>query len=183
MEYKTPFRHLMSLAGIDKIILGLGDISKTGYACGLVPPQALYLTGGLGCAVAIGLGLALGSPDRRIMVVEGDGSLLHSLSSLLTLKAYSPPNITVLILENRIYGSTGNHPLVPLERGVDLLNILYALGFTQASRCRDAEELWDELVKPSDIEPRVIIATVTGKGSASQRIPNSTILASFELMK
>src|SRR3970040_1385616 len=72
-----------------------------------------FLAFGMGHASDFGLGLALARPERRVIVLKGDGGLLMSLGSLVTLGRYGPPNLLVLLLENRSYELTGGQELSP----------------------------------------------------------------------
>ena len=58
-----------------------------------------------------GLGLALGRPDRRVIVLQGDGSLLMNLGSLVTIAAAAPRNLVHLVCQNGTYEANGGHPL------------------------------------------------------------------------
>ena len=70
-----------------------------------------FLAFGMGHASDFGLGLALARPERRTIVLKGDGGLLMSLGSLVTIGQYGPENLTILLLENRSYELTGGQPL------------------------------------------------------------------------
>ena len=70
-----------------------------------------FLAFGMGHASDFGLGLALARPERRTIVFKGDGGLLMSLGSLVTLGRYGPENLIVILLENRKYEMTGGQPL------------------------------------------------------------------------
>jgi phosphonopyruvate decarboxylase len=72
-----------------------------------------FLAFGMGHAGDFGLGLAIARPERKTIVLKGDGGLLMSLGSLATWAAYAPGNLLVLLLENRSYELTGNQPLSP----------------------------------------------------------------------
>lgn len=72
-----------------------------------------FLAFGMGHASDFGLGLALARPERKTIVLKGDGGLLMSLGSLVTLGRYGPPNLLVLLMENRAYEITGGQELAP----------------------------------------------------------------------
>lgn len=88
-----------------------------------------FLAFGMGHASDFGLGLALARPERKTIVLKGDGGLLMSLGSLVTLGRYAPPNLLVLLLENRSYEMTGGQPLAPdvdfatLARGAGIAKV------------------------------------------------------------
>ncbi|TFF95935.1 hypothetical protein EU546_02400 [Candidatus Thorarchaeota archaeon] len=61
----------------------------------------------MGLPVSVGLGLALARPERRVLVILGDGNLLMGLSSLTTASSVRPENLRILILDNNSYATTG----------------------------------------------------------------------------
>ena len=69
--------------------------------------QAFTLSGAMGAAVAIGLGLALAQPERKVMVVTGDGDLLMNVGTLATAGVLNPPNLPIICVDNEHYGETG----------------------------------------------------------------------------
>ena len=84
-----------------------------------------FLAFGMGHAADFGLGLALSRPERKTIVLKGDGGLLMSLGSLTTIGRYGPPNFLVLLLENRSYEMTGGQDL---PAGVDFEALARASG-------------------------------------------------------
>lgn len=70
-----------------------------------------FLAFGMGHAADFGLGLAIARPERRTIVWKGDGGLLMSLGSLVTIAESGPDNLVVILLENRSYEMTGGQPL------------------------------------------------------------------------
>ena len=69
--------------------------------------QAFTLSGAMGAAAAMGLGLALAEPERKVMVVTGDGESLMNVVTLATVGVLNPPNISIICDENEHYGETG----------------------------------------------------------------------------
>jgi thiamine pyrophosphate-dependent acetolactate synthase large subunit-like protein len=84
-----------------------------------------FLAFGMGHASDFGLGLALARPERKTIVLKGDGGLLMSLGSLVTLGRHGPENLVVLLLENRSYEMTGGQPL---PAGPDFVALAQAAG-------------------------------------------------------
>lgn len=82
-------------------------------------PAAFTLSGAMGAAVMMGLGLALAQPNRKVMVVTGDGELLMNVGALATVGVLNPPNLSIICVDNEHYGETGwqeSHT----GRGVDI---------------------------------------------------------------
>jgi len=65
----------------------------------------------MGKASSVALGIALAQPDRKVLVLDGDGALLMNLGSLVTIAHMAPPNFTHFLFDNRVYRCTGGQPL------------------------------------------------------------------------
>ena len=76
------------------------------------PSPLNYLShGAMGLASSHGLGLALGRPDKRVIVLDGDGSLLMNLGTLVTIGAAAPKNLVHFVCRNGTYEANGGHPI------------------------------------------------------------------------
>lgn len=97
-------------------------------------PEHLYQVGSMGCASAMGLGLALNT-ERPVVVVDGDGAALMKLGNLATIGAQAPRNLTHLVLDNGVHDSTGGQPTV--SDGVDLAAAALACGYVHGHSVDD----------------------------------------------
>ena len=70
-------------------------------------PSNFYMVGSMGCASSLGLGIALARPDRRVIVVDGDGALIMRLGALTTIGVCRPANLVHVVLDNGLHESTG----------------------------------------------------------------------------
>ena len=86
-----------------------------------------YMIGSMGLASSIGLGLALAKPYKDVVVIDGDGSLLMNMGSLVTVFANNPSNLTWIVIDNGAYGSTGNQDTYAQK--IDLVDIAKTVGF------------------------------------------------------
>jgi thiamine pyrophosphate-dependent acetolactate synthase large subunit-like protein len=97
---------LLAKRGDAVVIGGLGastyDIAAAGDH-----ERNLYLWGAMGGAVMIGLGVALAKPDLPVVVITGDGEMLMGMGSLATVALQKPANLTIVVLDNEVYGETG----------------------------------------------------------------------------
>ena len=70
----------------------------------------LPLFGCMGKASSLGLGIALGSPDRQVLVLDGEGSLLMNLGALVTVASQAPTNFVHFLFDNAAYDTSGGQP-------------------------------------------------------------------------
>lgn len=98
----------------------------------LNPRDLNYVSvGAMGQASSHGLGLALANPDRRVIVLDGDGSLLMNLGSLVTIANAAVTNLYHLVFANRVYEVNGAHPLPGSDR-VDFEGFARSAGYAGA---------------------------------------------------
>ena len=107
LERRAVISTLLADRPVDLLVVpGLGsttwDLASLGDDA-----RNFYLWGAMGGAAMIGLGLALARPDRRVVVVTGDGEMLMGIGSLGTIGAKRPRNLAVVVLDNGHYGETG----------------------------------------------------------------------------
>jgi sulfopyruvate decarboxylase subunit beta len=95
-------------------------------------PENFYMLGSMGLASSIGLGLALARLERKVMVLDGDGSVLMNLGTLATIAHHAPENYQLVILDNCCYGSTGSQPTCT-HLGTDLFALAKAAGVKNVS--------------------------------------------------
>src|SRR5262249_2921798 len=96
------------------------------------------MAGAMGGASMIGLGLALARPDKRVLVVTGDGELLMNVGALATIAVLNPPNLAIICVDNSHYGETG-YQKSHTSLGVDLEKIAVGSGI-KATRMISSEE-------------------------------------------
>jgi sulfopyruvate decarboxylase subunit beta len=92
----------------------------------------------MGSASSLGLGIALGAPQKKVIVLDGDGSLLMQLGSLVTIGAQAPKNFFHIVFSNGHYESSGNQPIPGL--GVfSFVALAKAAGYAGAERFSEVE--------------------------------------------
>src|SRR5713226_9640150 len=89
------------------LIAGLGGSARDVGAVTGDGAHVYSLGGAMGAAAMMGLGLALARPDKRVLVVTGDGELLMSVGALATIAVINPPNLAIICVDNGHYGETG----------------------------------------------------------------------------
>jgi thiamine pyrophosphate-dependent acetolactate synthase large subunit-like protein len=129
-----------------KTIAGkVGDALVVGSAGGatvewyhLHPSEGNFRARTLGSASSIGLGIALGLPHRKVIVLDGDGSLLMNLCGLPTAAWMAPRNLIHIVFDNAVYESSGSSPTATSGR-TDLVAVAKAAGFPRAQWATDVE--------------------------------------------
>jgi phosphonopyruvate decarboxylase len=122
----------------DVIVATTGYTGRELYACDDRPGQ-VYIVGSMGCASSFGLGLAAAQPNRRIIVIDGDGAALMRLGALCTLGYERPPNLVHVLLDNGIHESTGGQMTV--SRSVNFCSIASASGYPRAVSVSSPDEM------------------------------------------
>lgn len=91
------------------IISSTGIISREIYSV-KDRPENFYVMGSLGSSLGIGIGLAMNKPDRKVIVIAGDGDILMSLGTLVLMNKLKLKNLELIIIDNNCYLSTGGQP-------------------------------------------------------------------------
>jgi len=91
-------------------------------------PLNYIAVGAMGLATSHALGLALGRPDKRVIVLDGDGSLLMNLGGLVTVAEAAPANFVHLVAENGAYEANGGHPIPGRDR-ISFAGLASAAGY------------------------------------------------------
>jgi sulfopyruvate decarboxylase subunit beta len=97
-----------------------------------------YLQHGMGLASSVGLGIALSRPELRVVVFDGDGSVLMNLGGLSTLARYRPPNLVHVIFDNESLLSVGGFPTAT-STGTNLAEVARAAGVPRSTLVRDLD--------------------------------------------
>jgi thiamine pyrophosphate-dependent acetolactate synthase large subunit-like protein len=154
----TPMTHSVlaqpsTLARRDAVAALLGNREDTLVVSGLGSPtydvhavgdrdDNYYLWGAMGGAALVGLGLAQAQPDKRILVITGDGEQLMAFGSLATVVAAKPRNLDIVVLDNHHYGETGMQTS-HTGHGIDFDKVAAACGFASTRTVRTLEEVED----------------------------------------
>ncbi len=137
LDRRAAIRVLLDKRDDLLLVTGLGSTSWDAASLG-DDPRNFYLWGAMGSAAMIGLGLALARPERRVLVVTGDGEMLMGLGSLATIGARRPPNLAIAVFDNGHYAETGMQAS-HTEEAVELTAVARACGI------RETFDIGDEL--------------------------------------
>ena len=127
-------------------------------------PNFFYLQHAMGLASSTGLGLALCLPGQKVVVFDGDGSLLMNLGSLSTMARYRPRNLLHVVFDNESLLSVGGFPTAT-STGTDLEGIARAAGIPRALTVQDCDSFKSAVVEALHGEElTTIITKVEAKG-------------------
>ncbi len=139
LDRRELCRAVLADRGDMLVIAGLGapawDITAVGDCA-----ENLPLWGGMGGAAMMGLGLALAQPNRRVLVITGDGEMLMGLGALATIAVSRPPNLSILVQDNEHYGETGMQETAT-KHGVDLVGMARAAGIPRTMLVTKPDEV------------------------------------------
>lgn len=138
MPSKMPLADCLQVlhsARTDEVVVSVMGAAREWMKFTPHPLDFVYVPSSMGQATAWGLGLALAQPQRKIVVCNGDGSLLMNLGSLISITAQAPPNLILLTFDNGVYEVTGAQPTpgaAPIrnaQRAIDYCDIARSCGF------------------------------------------------------
>jgi sulfopyruvate decarboxylase subunit beta len=132
------------------------------------PLDFAYIPSAMGQATSLGLGLALAQPDRGVIVVNGDGSMLMNLGSLVTL-ANHPANIYVLILDNGLYEVTGGQPTAGAGH-TDFAGLARSSGIQRVYQFEDLQA-WQAGAAEALAGPGPVVIWLKVQGRLGQKTP------------
>ena len=103
------------------------------------PQRDLPVSGAMGKASSVALGLALAQPGVKVILFDGDGSLLMNLGALIAIASKAPGNLYHFVMENGVYATTGGQP-IPGQGRISLAKLALAAGYPAAYEFDDLEE-------------------------------------------
>lgn len=149
MKREEALRCLLALTGNDLIVSTTGKTSREVFELRVErnEPQRDFLTvGAMGHTASIALGVALGNPQKRVICVDGDGSVLMHLGALPIIGSQQPKNLFHVLLNNAAHESVGGQPTVADQ--VDFAAISQASGYQGYAKASNEDELkqaWQQL--------------------------------------
>jgi thiamine pyrophosphate-dependent acetolactate synthase large subunit-like protein len=168
MDRRVAVKKLLDARDGALVVTGLGSPSYDVHAAG-DRDDNYYLWGAMGGAALIGLGLAQAQPQKRVMVITGDGEQLMAFGSLATISVAGPKNLDLIVLDNQHFGETGMQSS-HTGKGIAFDKVAAACGFAETRELRSPEEveaLCDQLRRPAE-GPRLFVLKI-----AAENLPRS----------
>ena len=158
-RYEAIETILRYVSADDLVLSTTGMISREVFAT-RDRPGNFYMIGSMGLLSSLGLGLALLDTQRRVFVLEGDGSALMSLGALPLIVAERAGNLVHIVLDNEAYESTGAQPSISSK--VDLGVVAQSCGYPRMARVDGTEELDQALLECAPGEGPFLILVKVG---------------------
>ncbi len=127
----------------DSVIIATMNANNVRFGLPTVTTQEkldMPVSGAMGKASNVGLGLALAQPSRKVIVLDGDGSLLMNLGAMVTLANKTPQNLCHMVFDNGVYAVTGGQP-VPGSGRADWEGMAKAAGYAATFSFDNLEDL------------------------------------------
>jgi phosphonopyruvate decarboxylase len=128
----------------DQVVVTTMSTAKEWPAVSAREDLDLPLLNCMGKASSMGLGVALGAPDRQVLVLDGDGSLLMNLGALVTIGAEAPSNLVHFVFDNSAYDTSGGQP-TPGAGRADLAGVALSAGYRAGHTFSDARAFREQL--------------------------------------
>ena len=141
LDRREAMRVLLDRRGDMLLVTGLGSTTWDAAAVG-DDARNFYLWGAMGAAAMVGLGLAIAQPERRVLVVTGDGEMLMGLGALATIGVQRPPNLALAVFDNARYAETGMQAS-HTDYGVSLCGVARSCGIAGVHDISDRQALAD----------------------------------------
>ena len=145
----------------EAVIGGIGNANFDLWSSGQ-RPQNFYMLGSMGLAIPIALGVAIAQPQRHVVALEGDGSLLMQLGCLATVAMRAPTNLTTVVWDNGIYQITGGQPTASAS-AADLVAIARGAGIAKSAWAADEEDFERLFAQALKGGPSLIAARIDDK--------------------
>jgi sulfopyruvate decarboxylase subunit beta len=145
------------------IVTNMGAVAAELYSLGH-KKNFFYLEHSMGLASSVGLGLALSKPRIKIIVFDGDGSVLMNLGTFSTIARYNPKNLTHVIFDNESLLSVGGFPTAT-STGTNLKDIAISSGIKNAYETNDIDEFESLFKQNTNLNnASVLVSKVEAKG-------------------
>jgi phosphonopyruvate decarboxylase len=142
------------------------------YATGAAPEMHFDNRGCMGGAAPTALGIALAQPNRRVMIVDGDGSLLMQLGVLATIAGAAPKNFYHIVVVNGVYETSGFQP-TPSAGQLDFAQMALGAGYKKGYTIDDIAVLRERLPAIMNEEGPVMIALKVEQATERREVPQT----------
>lgn len=170
-------RLVQRLTHDEAVIAGIGNANFDLFAAGH-RPQNFYMLGSMGLTCSIALGVALAQPQRGVIALEGDGSILMALGCLATIGNLKPRNLTLVIWDNGIYQITGKQAAATAA-ATDIVAVARGTGIADSTWVHD-EAHFEKLLDRSfgDGGPVLLAVKIDDQPGQGQTVRDPALIRS-----
>lgn len=175
MDRRAAVATLLKARNGALVVTGLGSPSYDVHAYA-DSDNNYYLWGAMGGAALTGLGLAQAQPDKRVMVITGDGEMLMAYGAMATISVARPKNLDIIVLDNQHFGETGMQDS-HTGMGIDLAAVALASGFadTQVLQSLDQVDALCKILNTPSSGPRLYVLKVEAKNLPRSLPPRDAV--------
>lgn len=168
MDRRAAVAKLLAARDGALVVTGLGSPTYDVHVAGDHDGN-YYLWGAMGAAALVGCGIAQAQPNKRVMVITGDGEQLMAFGSLATIAVAAPRNLDIIVLDNQHFGETGMQKS-HTGHGIDIAAVAAACGFAQTGLLRGLDEVDQlcETLREQATGPRLFVLKI-----AAENLPRS----------
>jgi len=172
MKRSECFEFLAPLIN-DQLVIGSlsGQRVEWGDRC---QHEGNLLVASMGAALGIGIGLAMVLPNRKVIVLESDGSMLLSLYNLPTVGNINPPNLAVFVFDNEVYSGTRISEPSATAGKTDLAGVARSCGIEHAMTVHDLESFKRESTKALEENVLRLVVCKVDKTTGHRQIERPT---------
>ena len=165
----------------EAVIGGIGNANFDLYAVGH-RPQNFYMLGSMGLACPIAVGVAVAQPERGVIALEGDGSILMNLGCLATIANLKPRNLTIIILDNGLYQITGRQ-MTATGGATDIVAVARGAGIAASHWVRDEAHFETLIDRRFDEGGPVLMAVKINDKPGAAQPPRDPALVRIRFMR
>lgn len=165
----------------EAVVAGIGNTNFDLFAAGH-RPQNFYMLGSMGLSCPIALGVALAQPERGVIALEGDGSILMALGCLATIANQKPRNLTVIIWDNGLYQITGKQPTAT-GGATDIVAVALGAGIAASEWVRDEAHFEKLLDRRFENGGPVLLAAKVDDAPGQAQTPRDPALIRSRFMR
>jgi sulfopyruvate decarboxylase subunit beta len=182
IERSVATKYITDHIGNDEMVVATLGNAKYDLFNAKDRPRNFYMWNSMGMACSIGLGLAMAQPEHKVIILDGDGSLLMNLSSLATEAVREPKNLIHIVWDNRVYEQTGGQPTATHFK-TDLAKVAEGAGFQHVDRVESLpafQKAFDRAMKEPG--PWFILALIEPGRAKPPRPPRSPTFIKHRFM-
>lgn len=152
MDVTCAIATLVSLRQSNQVVITNQGSAREWPKQSMHPLDFHYIPSAMGAAIPLGLGIAIAQPQREVVVLSGDGSLLMNLGCLVTVVASEVTNLSIVLFDNGVYEVTGGQKTAASLCHTDFAGLARAAGFPNVTHSWDAED-WNSRAADIFLKP------------------------------